>query len=304
MQALKIIGNIFGILFAIVFSVVLVVVLLAIPPVKSLSAVFQPETIQDLAVNVLSSDIIEPGSAMSEGLEEMGLSEDIVQELMESDAVEDMLEVYLDDVFAASTGEYAENALTQEVLEDIVKDNKKELVSLLEEYGNVEDKEEAEELLDVIVEEHGEDIIEMLPSAEDNKISLEFPEEEGFFGAGNILRGLYTGGVMWILIGVAAVLCLLIFLCRAFKLQGFIWIGVSFGVAALLSAVVIMLANNMNLLMNMGFSQMERNIIGSIMPNMISAMVMAALVIAALAVVFIATYIIIKACTKKKVQRA
>ena len=304
MQALKIIGNIFGILFAIVFSVALVVVLLAIPPVKSLSAVFQPETIQDLAVDVLSSDIIEPGSAMSEGLEEMGLSEDIVQELMESDAVEDMLEVYLDDVFAASTGEYAENSLTQEVLEDIVKDNKKELVSLLEEYGDVEDKEEAEELLDVIVEEHGEDIIEMLPSAEDNKISLEFPEEEGFFGAGNILRGLYSGGVIWILIGVAAVLCLLIFLCRAFKLQGFIWIGVSFGVAALLSAVVIMLANNMNLLMNMGFSQMERNIIGSIMPNMISAMVMAALVIAALAVVFIAAYIIIKACTKKKVQRA
>jgi len=60
----------------------------------------------------------------------------------------------------------------------------------------------------------------------------------------------------------------------------------------------------MNMLMNMGFSQMERNIIGSIMPNMISAMVMAALVIAALAVVFIAAYIIIKACMKKKVQRA
>jgi len=304
MKALKIIGNIFGILFAIVFSVALVVVLLAIPPAKSLSTFFQPETIQDLAVGVLSSEIIEPGSAMADGLEEAGISEDIMQELMESDAVEDMLEVYLDDVFEASTGKHAENSLTQEVLEDIVNDNKKELVSLIEEYGDVADTEEAEELLDVIVEEHGEDIIEMLPSAEDNKISLEFPDDEGFLGAGNIMRGLYSGGVIWILIGVAAVLCLLIFLCRAFKLQGFIWIGVSFGVAALLSAVVIMLANNMNMLMNMGFSQMERNIIGSIMPNMISAMVMAALVIAALAVVFIAAYIIIKACMKKKVQRA
>lgn len=304
MKALKIIGNIFGILFAIVFSIVLVAVITAIPFTKGLSTVFQPDTIQDMAAGVLSSEIIEPGSAMSDGLEEAGISEDIVQELMESDAVEDMLEVYLDDVFEASTGEYVENSLTPDVLEDIVKDNKKELVSLLEEYADVEDAEEAEELLDVLVEEHGEDIIEMLPSVEESKMTLTSSDNEGFFSEGNIIRGLYNGGVIWIMIGVAAVLCLLIFLCRAFKLQGFIWIGVSFGVAALLSAVVIMLAGNLNILMGMGLSKAEHALLGSIVPGLISTMVATTLVITALAVVFIAAYIIIKASLKKKAQRA
>ncbi len=302
MKALKIIGNIFGILFAIIFSIALVIVLVAIPPVKSFSTIFQADTIQTMMVGVMSAEVIEPGSAMAEGLEDAGISEDIVQELMESDAVEDMLEVYLDDVFAASTGENMESSLTSEVLEDIVKDNKEDLIPLIEEYANVANEEEAEELLDMLVEEHSEDIIEMLPSVEDSKMTLTSSDNEGLFSAGNIYRGLYNGAVIWIMIGVATVLCLLIFLCRKFKLQGFIWIGVSFGVAALLSAVVIMLAGNLNILMGMGFSKAEHNLIGSIVPGLVGAMVTATLVIAALAVVFIAAYIIGKACLKKKSQ--
>lgn len=304
MKALKIIGNIFGIFFAIVFSIALVLVLVAIPPVKSLSSVFQADTIQTMVVDVVGSEMVEAGSVMADGFEEAGISNEIVQELMESDAAEELISVYLNDVFSAAEGEDVESSLTQELLEDIVNDNKKELIPLVEEYADVEDEEEAEELLDMLVEEHGEDIIGVLPSVEENMLSVPSSSDDGIFSAWNVIRGLYSGTVIWIMIGVAAVLCLLIFLCRWFKLQGFMWIGVSCAVAAVLSALVIMLAGNMNLLMNMGLGQMERAMFASLIPNMMSAMVTATLVIAALAVVFIVVYIVGKTCMKKKAQRA
>ncbi len=302
MKGLKIVGNIFGIIFAVVFSIALVLVLVAIPPVKSFSSIFQADTIQNMVTGVMSAGVIEPGSAMAEGLEEAGISEDIVQDLMESDAVEDMLEVYLGDVLEATKGEDIESSLTMDVLEDIVKDNKKELIPLIEEYADVDDEDEAEELLDMLVEEHGEEIIEMLPSVEDTKITLSVSDNEGLFSEGSILRGLFGGTVIWVLIGVAVVLCLLIFLCRGFKLQGFVWLGVSFGVAAVLSVFVILLATNLSKIAGVGSSEMESIMLNAIVPGLTGVIVTGTLVIAALAVVFIAVYLVGKKVMGKKAQ--
>lgn len=302
MKALKIVGNIFGMLFAIIFSIVLVLVLVAIPPVKSLSSIFQADTIQSMLVDVAGPEVIAPGSLMVDGLEEVGLSEEIVQELMDTDAVEDLLDVYLDTVFSAAEGETMASSFTSDMLESIVDENKDELIPLIEEYADVENEEEAEELLDIIVEEHSEDIMEVLSSAADSMPAISDSGDGALLGAWNVIRGLYNGAVAWILVGAAAVLSVLIFLCRKCKLQGVLWLGVSYAIAAVLSVFVRMLAGNMNLLMNMGMSGMERNMINAIVSGMLGAMTIGTLVIAALAVVFIVVYIVLKTRLKKKVQ--
>lgn len=339
--------NVFGILFSVVFSVVLIPVLVATPVVSALSGFTQPEAIQEVVANVDYGEIIDTAlitadPEMAEQLEEIGFSGDTVQELMETDTVGDVLDVYVEDMFAVLEGEEIGSSFSAETIQDIISENKEELLPFVNQFVGMQtggevtvSDEEAEKMLDTLMEEHGDVVMDMLPTAEELGIvvpdasqdvvedgtiadtSVGTPEAtepvrspaiaDSFtvdtgFGEINIidvLQSLHNGFYVRVFILVAAVLSVLILLCRWVRFKGFMWIGVVYLIAAGLSLLATFPVKTLSLAEMMGESMGGFDIMESIIPVFVAGMNKGTVILASVGVGAILIFTVARIILKK-----
>lgn len=337
MKALKIIGNFFGVLFSIVLSLILVVLLVAMPMISAVSSFTQPETLGDVIENIDYVELIKANPEVSKSLEGMGVTGDLLQEVLESDVVEDLIDVYVEDFFSALDGN-TESRLNTDTLKSIVDDNMDELVPMFKKFasnfggeGILTTDEEIKLVIGSFVDQYGSDLIGAIPSPEDlglvppgmtagNNSRTALPQESPDETVGNsidepvdatpddtmvpvlqVINELHKGTVMMALIAVVAGISLLIVLFRWPRFKGFMWLGVDYAIAAGISFLVVSSVGVLIgiLIEALGIPSDFQMVIASISGILVMNLTKIAVVEAGLAVLFIAVFIVGRILLKK-----
>ena len=227
----KIVGRI----FAAILSILLVVMLVGASVVTSARSLFSVKKITEIAKTVISEDTPALDDALSEigdRFSDDGQMKEAVNAVLDSDAIKEVLGLYLDDATSALAGETAESRFTAENVGDILKNHTDDLAALLASKVPDLSADEVKGNLDAYVEERLPELMEELPTPE--KIVTEVSGALEETGVGSVMKGFFSGAILWALWGVVAVLAVLILVCRLFRFRGLKWLGIDALVAALL----------------------------------------------------------------------
>ncbi len=240
MKALKVILNVFGIFFAVIFSIALTLVLLAAPIVSSASSFLQTETMHNVMKEIDYQEIIMSNADVSATLAEQGLDAETVEAIVASEAVAEVMDLYLEDIFAAIEEKTGEKNLTSEAIKTIAYEHMDEIVEIAKDY-----KDPAETVTDAeirsqisqVVEEYAEEVVELFPAATDLGLVENDTMTEDEVIATEVVKNLKSGSAVLFMVLVAVVLSVFIVLCRIKRLKGFLWLGVVFSQAAFFAFV-------------------------------------------------------------------
>ncbi len=225
--------NVFGIIFAWILSIILVLLLFVSPVFLSTLSVVTPENLQKTVTSIEIPDLIE---AMAiEGID--GENEQLM-ELLTTDAVQEVYEVYVDGIFGVLEGDTSQAALTEEKLQEIIHNNIDELYEFVAaESPDLADipEEEAKQAVETMLSEGISELTAQLPSPESLMQEMEGQNAE-MDTALEVLRNVNT--IKFSFVAVLVVLSGLIFVCRLFGFRGFRWLSVDLFVATGLSALV------------------------------------------------------------------
>ncbi len=227
--------NVLGAIFASVLMPILLIVLLACPALNALVSVTVPENLSDMIAEidfsaVLSSDEIESS------LEDAGISADAIEDILESEAAQEFIKFYVEDVTELLSGERKESRFTSERVLKIVNEHMDEIVDIVKDNfpdaGNDTDSEIASEIRKVITEDFDQ-LTAQLPDVSEIALSLE--SELGVdMDEINEVISFVRSMLMPLMYGVVVVLSALIFLCRAFRFKGMLWLGIGYTFASVL----------------------------------------------------------------------
>lgn len=293
--------NVLGIIFAWILSIVLVLMLFVSPILMSSLSVVTPENLKDMVLDVDITDLVE---AME--IEGMTGEEEQFAELLSTDAVQEIYEVYVSGMFGALDGDLSQTSLTAEKLEDIIHDNIDELYEFaVEESPELADlpEEEAKDAIEDMISVSLAEVIEQMPSPEDLVEELEgqSPEMET---ALEVLQNLDT--IKLSLIATLVVLSGLIFVCRLFGFRGFRWLSVDLFVATGLSALICIGLSLGTSLMGalVADSPIAGLFAGELMSSLVSGVYIRTGVMLVAAVGLLVAYIFIKKNRAKKANSA
>lgn len=333
MKALKIIGNIFGVLFSVVLSLILVALLIVMPIISAASSFTQPETLGDVIENIDYIELIKANPEVSKSLEEMGVTGELMQDVLESDVVEDLIEVYVDDFLSSLDGN-TESKLNVDTLKSIVDDNMEELVPLVKQFMAISGEGESgatdgqiKAMIEDVVAQYGGDLIAMLPSPQDLGLvppgmspgnssrtvepsvpteetigemldaPADAPVDQTMVMVFQIAKKLHNGTIMMALIASIAIISLLIVLFRWPRFKGFMWLGVDYILAAGISFLV---ASSVGVVIGMAGIPVElQPVIASVSGALVANLTKVAAIEAGLAVLFIAVFVVGRILLKK-----
>lgn len=341
MNALKKTLNVFGILLAWLLSIALVVLLIAAPTALSALSILEPETITGAVWDALGAQ--EPSAAVPQiqtnygvvslsaknenvsneasvdqilgdldmsRIEELigeEIDNGVVNKIIASDAVKEIVEAYVGDVADAITGKTGETRFSAEKLVKVVEENIDEITQIVQEVApdlSQEDVKELKNEIVTVVRDNAEKIVEELPAPEEIKDAIVGTGTESEL----ILAMLAQRDNMKLaIVGAIVLLSLLIFLLRIPGFRGFRWLSVDLFVAGGFGALVcVALKLGSSAITGLVNELEELDIVGlkDIILNIVSAftggVVIRTGIILAAAVVLMIVYILIKVLRKKK----
>ncbi len=249
MKVFKGIMNVLCIILTVFVALSMLVLLIVTPLISSTLDVVNPDKLTKIVTDIITQT--DPGpsaqgpyssSSTSEGsfsgemgaelkdyiLGEYGeyVTEETLNEILNSKAVQEVIGAYAEDVTNALTGNNAETKFNAETIKQIVNDNMDEIVDILQEVSPElaeTDREEIKSTIQTAVDENVEEIVEVLPKPEEIKDTLveEMPELEI---ALDILA--HRDDIKLALWGAIAILAVLIFALRLFRFSGLLWIAI------------------------------------------------------------------------------
>lgn len=231
MKALKIIGNIFGVLLSIVLSIVLLAVLIVSPVFTAASDFVKPETIHTVIKNIdYEKILVDNGIDVENSMQEYGIPAEAITDIMESDMVGDVIDLYVKEVEAALAGDMDASYLNADAIKLIAGENIDDLVDIAFQFIPKEEisqdvpvenlKQEIKAGITEYVDTNAEEIVSYLPDVKE--MIVQTVDTQVVETIRYIQNGTFTTAV-WIAI---AVLSLLIFGCRWPRFKGFMWLGV------------------------------------------------------------------------------
>lgn len=284
MKALKSICNVFGILIAIVLSLVLLVFLIVSPVFSGVTSLVQSETLHSIVRQIDFSELMvadpsDPSAAM-------------LGELMQTELIDEVMDLYIDDVLSSLDGTSAQPALTPSAVNALVLEHMDELLPIMREYAGDDPAIDDETLKqDIVSMFDGEALIAMLPSPADLGIS-----EEVIFALSLIRsKALLTGSIL-----LAAVLSLLVFALRWPRFKGFMWLAVVYIISALFN-----LASGAGVSVALptlaaGYDPRLSGVLLPILAVLTSAFFTSAAILGVLAIAFILIFVFGRKTLKKK----
>ncbi len=285
-----------GIFFAVILSIVLVLTAVCAVLTSTVSSVVQPDSIADFVQNIDYTEFIADEGDFSLVLEEMNLDESVVNELMQSDAVDEIVSTYAEGFSAAIMGEDIPEGLTPDKLKDIFDRNMDEIVEIAgDSIPEGVSEEEFRQEISTVIDESADQLMEVLPEIEEFTADISEVGESEL----EIIR-IILGPMLTIVFTVASViLAALIYVCRLKNFKGFLWIGVDSLVAALIvGSVAISLGTLKSMLVDAAAIDMA--VLDSALGVFREGLVWGMIILGVVAAVCIAGYVLLK---KKVVNR-
>ncbi len=158
--------------FATILSFILIVLLVAAGFVSSFTSVATPTGITSIVQNIDLASMLATNEEVAQAFEDMGIPAEGADKILKSNAVKELLNLYMTDFNAALSGEPIDSpAFNEENFKQVINNNIDEIATIISEIAP-EDAQEIpiEEIKqDIIkaVDEQAPEIIKMLPSSED-----------------------------------------------------------------------------------------------------------------------------------------
>ena len=250
-----------GILVALFLSFVLVVMLIGAPLLLSTMSVLEPKNIVDVMVEGITEDMrsaaAEPQKAYTfeklsnssgkeslvesimDVLEEEGIDkiagqkidDDVIVEVLASDAMVDVFEAYAEDVTDALTGDSGKKQFTAQNVKNIVHDNLDEIVEAVEDAGikmSKSEKAEVKDKIDSAMKKNADKFVNALPDPEElGETVINDKELSEIVGEFLAQRAMFKTTIVAIVI----VLSVLIFFLRYPGFRGLRWLSVDLFIA-------------------------------------------------------------------------
>jgi hypothetical protein len=232
MNAIKTILNVLGVLLSVPVALLLAAWLLLAPVINSAASWVRPDTIKQIVRSIDYDAIMEDHE---DGLPQ----QEELKKLMKTEAVAEIMELYLEDIMAQLEGEPAGTLFYEQSVRDIIEARWDEVLPIFREMMKESssdmnpDTMTDEELKDMLREAMDETIPEMIAdmgTAED--LSINVPEVRL---AVQLLRS-YRLSLAVVL--TAVVLSMLLFLFRIYRLRGLIWLSVVYFIVSGLTLIM------------------------------------------------------------------
>ena len=304
MKALKIIGNIFGILFAIVLSILLLVTLIASPIVTAASDFVKPETIRETVTKIdIQKVLVDNNIDLGASMEDYGIPSEAVGEIMKTDAVGEVVELYAKELTAAISGEDV-SYITPDAIKQIADENLSDLVDIAYSFVSEENLPEDTTIEEVktkvktglkeYVDTNAEEIVSFLPNPKE--IIVETVNTEIIETIRYVQNGTFTTA-LWIAI---AVLSLLILGCRWPRFKGFMWLGVVFLLGAAFTFVLSSVLNTALIDYIIAMIPGFEGVVAPAMATVSASIIKMGIILAVLTAVFIAAFVVGRVFLAKK----
>ena len=297
MNAVKKIFNVLGILVSVVLSVILAAVLLVAPLLSTTTALVQTETLHNMVGQVDFAQLLPDGTG-----------DEMVDAILQTEFMDDLVQLCVDDMLAALEGT-GQRSLTNQALVGLAEVHMDELIPIFRPYALEMAKQSIEIpdgvsvnwdvlLTDEIISsaalqylsENGEDLLTSFPTPEDLGIDQNVTAALAAVRSG----ALHTANIV-----LAAILTVLILLCRWVRFKGFMWTG-----------VVYILFGAIDLVYSFGLKEFDFSILFTDMPeltglvpillsSMVPPLVRTSAVITALGVLFVVIFIVGRIILKK-----
>lgn len=238
MKAVKIILNIFGILLSIVLSLVLLLTIVVSPVFTAASDIVKPETIHKVITNINYEQLlVDNGIDVENSMEEYGIPAQAITDIMESDMVGDVIELYAKEVEAALAGNMDTEFLNADAIKQIAGENIDEIVNIALQFIPEEEiptdvsieevKEQVKVGITEYVETNAEEIVSYLPDVKE--MIVESVDTQTIEVIRYVQNGTFTG-IIW---GIIIVLSAIIYLLRFPRFKGFMWLAVVYFLGAI-----------------------------------------------------------------------
>lgn len=304
MEVLKKVCNVFGIIFAVIFSIVLMLVLLATPIVSSVSSFFQAETLHTVMKTIDYEEVLLSNTDVAATLEEHGLDAETVEAIVESKAVEETVALYMEDVFSAMEGELENKNLTAEAIKEIAYEHMDEIVEIAKDYKDPSESitdQKIEEQITAVIEEHAESVVELLPPPE-SLVEMGVVSTTATVVVQTV-KNVVTGSIVWVLVFIAFFLSGLIVLCRIKRLQGFMWLGVVFLLAATCTFAISGVLGGIGVLEMLSLEGWIGTLVGSAVSIFSQKLIIGGVLLLVFGLLFTATFIVGRVLISKKKQK-
>lgn len=286
MKIVKGFFNFLGILAAIIFSLVLILMLIVTPLVATASSFLKAETIHNIVNEIDVSAFVESN------IENVSMDTQVLESFMETELADEMISLYVDNVFAELIGVEPQTELTEETLKSLFKEHREELLPIVKavisaEYEINTDMKLSDENMQLIVDQFIENIVpgmlSVLPSLD--QIGLDEVTI-------SVIQNLYNGVILKVMLAVTAFITVMILLCRFPRLKGFMWLGVVYLISAVPVLLISLLARSGNIIdLAGGLSQMEE-IVTPVITILSEVLLKGTGLIALFGVVFIVIFIV------------
>lgn len=297
MKVFKIIMNIFGIIAASFLSILLVIILMATPLISAVSAFFEGENIHKILSGIDYAKIIEAEIGEKEFSGETELETEIINDLMESDMMKDVVKLCVDNIFEVVDGNTGADKVTAEDITEIAKEHMDELKKILKDNlaSDIPLTDEIlEEMTRAAVEEYSVQIAEMMPTAEDIGLNRDVL---------NVISNLRNGTYFWIAFAVAAGLTLLVMLCQVMRFKGFMWIGIDYLVAAIGTVILAFSIKVTDFATLIGEKLIGNSVLSTVTGIISKEMLIGAGILAGSGILFIVVFVVGRKLLKKKSKK-
>ena len=294
MKAFKTIMNVFGIIGASILSVMLVAVLVVTPLVSAVSSFFKTDSIQDILSDIDFTEMI---------ISEMELDEDgemkaeFVEDIMNSDMMEEVLELTVDNLLDIMDGTSSKSSLTGADIEAVARKHTDEITSIFKKnyVGEIEIPDDFDEYIDEMVDsligELAESFAEEMPTAEELGIDRETV---------NTISKLRSGTYVKLIIIIAVILTVLVMLCQVMRFKGFMWISVDYYIAALGTLILGFLIKTFDLARMFSDEVIGVSVVSSIVGMISGKLIKGAIILLVLGILFTVIFVVGRKAIKKK----
>ena len=333
--------NVFAIILAWILSIAMVIMLVAAPLALSALSLLNPENIVELvgealvgnnkpaaaqpqeayAFQKLSAETQAAPEEKSAAQNILGginldsiqdfvgedVNEEVLNKVLESDLVGELLDAYVGDVTNAITGKPGQSQFTAEKLVEVVKDNIDEIVEIVEESGvtlTEDQKAEIKNQIQSAVEENAEDIMSAIPAPEELKKSLVGENKEleiafEILAARNKIKGMIVGAIVLI--------SLLIFGLRYPGFRGMRWLSTNLFTAGGINVVICLVLGTGSAAalgaeagMNAIGGSPAAGIIRTLLSQLTTGVVIRTVIMFVAAIALLVGYILLKIFVRKK----
>ena len=294
MQTLKKVMNVLGIIATGLLSIFLVVFLVATPVMSAATSFFKTKNIHKVLASVDYTQLLAAQIDTGKLSEIPSIGGDLVEQLMNTEMMEDVIEVCVENVFSVLEGDAIKDGLTAEDIQVIGEEHIEELSGVLQGYLGEDLKlpeKVIKEMTIQILQEYSGFIAEVLPSAEDLGLDEKTIE---------VVTNLRNGTYFWCVFGAAVLLTVLVVLFQFKRFRGFMWVGIGYGISAIISIVLSVVIRGLDVSHIMGEVTLGTSIVQAMTGLVATEMLKGTVILAVLGIVFILVSVVGKKVLEKK----